>query len=47
VIDLLIFLGLVVLITGVVGLGICAIGAALLSSDVSQELERQKEDLEP
>ncbi len=29
----------------VVGLGLAAIGAAMLSSETSQEIERRKEDL--
>jgi hypothetical protein len=46
-IDVLIFAALVLLVVAAIGLGICTIGAALLSRDVSQDLERQKEDLEP
>lgn len=39
-IDLLIFVVCVIAITGAVAIGIFAIGAALLSSDISQQLER-------
>lgn len=36
----------VLLIACIAAFGICAIAAAMLSSDASQELERRKEDLD-
>lgn len=46
-IEVFVLIAVALLIGLAVAAGICTIAAAMHSSDVSQEIERQKEDLYP